>query len=66
MGLRTPRLGAGLSDHRSRPRRGPIRVFPLARQADGFFEAHIDGLAAGDRYWFRLDGDRLRPDPVSR
>ena len=42
------------------------RVFPLARQADGFFEAHIDGLASFDRYWFRIDGDRLRPDPVSR
>ena len=42
------------------------RAFPLARQADGFFEAHIDGLAAFDRYWFRIDGDRLRPDPVSR
>jgi len=42
------------------------RVFPLLRQADGFFEAHIAGLTALDRYWFRLDGDRLRPDPVSR
>jgi maltooligosyltrehalose trehalohydrolase len=42
------------------------RSFPLERQAEGFFEASIEGLAIADRYWFRLDGDRLRPDPVSR
>jgi maltooligosyltrehalose trehalohydrolase len=42
------------------------RAFPLARQEDGFFEGQIDGLAVSDRYWFRIDGDRLRPDPVSR
>ena len=24
------------------------------------------GWPPGDRYWFRIDGDRLRPDPVSR
>jgi maltooligosyltrehalose trehalohydrolase len=42
------------------------RVFPLAPEADGFFSGLVEGVAAGDRYWFRLDGDRLRPDPVSR
>jgi len=39
---------------------------PLTRQEDGFFEGVVERLAAGDRYWFRIDGDRLRPDPVSR
>jgi maltooligosyltrehalose trehalohydrolase len=39
---------------------------PLVRTADGFFEALVEGLPAGTRYWFRLDGERLRPDPVSR
>jgi len=38
----------------------------LSRAADGYFEAPIPGVAAGTRYWFRLDGDRLRPDPASR
>jgi maltooligosyltrehalose trehalohydrolase len=39
---------------------------PLVRTADGFFEAVVEGLADGTRYWYRLDGERLRPDPVSR
>ena len=38
----------------------------LTRTADGYFEGGGSGYAAGDRYWFRLDGERLRPDPVSR
>ncbi|MEO7274476.1 MAG: malto-oligosyltrehalose trehalohydrolase, partial [Vicinamibacterales bacterium] len=38
----------------------------LARHDDGIFEGTIARIAAGDRYWFRIDGDRLRPDPVSR
>jgi maltooligosyltrehalose trehalohydrolase len=42
------------------------RVFPLARRDEGFFEGQVEGIGAGDRYWFRIDGDRLRPDPVSR
>jgi maltooligosyltrehalose trehalohydrolase len=42
------------------------RVFPLTRQDDGFFEASIEGLAPSERYWFRIDGAQLRPDPVSR
>jgi maltooligosyltrehalose trehalohydrolase len=42
------------------------RVFPLTRQDDGSFEGSVEGLVPSDRYWFRIDGDRLRPDPVSR
>jgi maltooligosyltrehalose trehalohydrolase len=41
------------------------RLTPLVPDGDGYFAAHVDA-AAGDRYWFRLDGDRLRPDPASR
>jgi maltooligosyltrehalose trehalohydrolase len=40
--------------------------YPLQRSDGGFFEARIPGIAPSTRYWFRLDGDRLRPDPVSR
>jgi maltooligosyltrehalose trehalohydrolase len=39
---------------------------PLERHADGFFDAVVTGVAPGTRYWYRLDGERLRPDPVSR
>ena len=38
----------------------------LTRQTDGYFSGELKGVRAGDRYWFRLDGDVLRPDPVSR
>ncbi len=39
---------------------------PLERAEDGYFEGKIPGVTSGSRYRFRLDGDRLRPDPVSR
>jgi maltooligosyltrehalose trehalohydrolase len=46
-------------------RGGTRTVLPLEREGDGFFAGHVDAVA-GDKYWFRLDGDRLRPDPCSR
>jgi maltooligosyltrehalose trehalohydrolase len=39
---------------------------PLEPEPGGFFKATIAGIGPGTRYWYRLDGDRLRPDPVSR
>ena len=41
------------------------RVTPLQPEGDGYFAARFDA-APGDRYWFRLNGDALRPDPASR
>jgi maltooligosyltrehalose trehalohydrolase len=38
----------------------------LSRGDDGTYEGVVSGVQAGTRYWFKLDGDRLRPDPVSR
>lgn len=38
----------------------------LTRTVDGTFEGVAEGVSAGTRYWLRLDGERLRPDPVSR
>ena len=35
-------------------------------EPDGHFEVFDPGARAGGRYWFRLDGERLRPDPASR
>jgi maltooligosyltrehalose trehalohydrolase len=40
--------------------------FPLERDADGFFAGTIRGVGPGVRYWYRLDGGNLRPDPASR
>jgi len=38
----------------------------LTRSPDGMFSAVLPGVGAGDRYRYRLDGDRLLPDPASR
>lgn len=32
----------------------------------GWLEASVDGVGAGARYWYVLDGERRRPDPASR
>jgi maltooligosyltrehalose trehalohydrolase len=40
--------------------------WPLDRDSDGYHTAYIAELRTGDRYWFILDGGRLRPDPCSR
>lgn len=39
---------------------------PLERQPSGVFETTVPGLGAGADYFYRLDGERDRPDPVSR
>ena len=41
------------------------RVTPMQPDGDGYFAARFDA-APGDRYWFRLNGGPLRPDPASR
>ena len=42
------------------------RTWRLSAERDGYFAGDVPGLKAGDRYWLRLDGLALRPDPVSR
>ena len=42
------------------------RALPMTREGDGYFTAFDPDARAGGRYWFRLDGERLRPDPASR
>ena len=39
---------------------------PMREEGDGLFTITIDNVAAGARYQYRLDGERYRPDPVSR
>jgi len=38
----------------------------LTRQRDGTFRAYVAGIRPGSRYWYRLHGDGLFPDPASR
>jgi len=42
------------------------RPMPLTLRDEGLFELAVPGIAAGMRYQYRLDGERYRPDPVSR
>ena len=44
---------------------GARSAHPLQQEDEGFFSGTVPA-AAGDRYWLRLDGERLRPDPCSR
>ncbi len=41
-------------------------LLSMRREPDGHFEVFDPDARAGGRYWFRLDGERLRPDPASR
>ncbi|TMQ20143.1 MAG: malto-oligosyltrehalose trehalohydrolase, partial [Candidatus Rokuibacteriota bacterium] len=38
----------------------------LTPRDDGVFERLVAGVSAASRYQYRLDGERYRPDPVSR
>ena len=40
--------------------------YDLSRMPDGTFEGEVSNVGPGTRYWFRLEGGELRPDPVSR
>lgn len=43
--------------------RGPVA---MRRLEGGYFAAEIKGVAHGDRYFFRFEDGRERPDPASR
>src|SRR4051794_31833163 len=45
---------------------GGARIRPLERAADGTFGGLVEGVNAGDRYRYRVDGAGPYPDPVSR
>jgi maltooligosyltrehalose trehalohydrolase len=42
------------------------RVVPLARTAEGIFEAEVAEAKPGDRYRYQVDGSGPFPDPASR
>jgi maltooligosyltrehalose trehalohydrolase len=39
---------------------------PMLAEGDGYFALTADGVRPGAAYRYRLDGERLRPDPASR
>jgi maltooligosyltrehalose trehalohydrolase len=41
------------------------RDVPMAMDEDGYFRAIVEDLDPGDRYFYRLNGEELRPDPIS-
>ncbi|HLM67648.1 MAG TPA: alpha-amylase family glycosyl hydrolase, partial [Longimicrobium sp.] len=41
-------------------------VHPLAAEADGWFRGRVEGIGAGARYKYRLNGADAFPDPASR
>jgi len=44
----------------------PERIEPLERDEHGYHHALLGDIAPGDRYTYRLDGEKERPDPASR
>ena len=42
------------------------RAVALSRSSDAWFEARVDGIGAGARYAYRIDGGLVVPDPASR
>jgi maltooligosyltrehalose trehalohydrolase len=47
------------------PRRGACRSVELRRETGGYYSASVDGVSAGDRYRYRLDGEACA-DPAAR
>jgi maltooligosyltrehalose trehalohydrolase len=44
----------------------PGRYVPMEPGERGYFRALVEGVEPGDRYFYRLDGEKERPDPASR
>jgi maltooligosyltrehalose trehalohydrolase len=42
------------------------RGVPMERDARGYHRATVEGVMPGARYMYQLDGEKERPDPVSR
>ncbi|HUB08136.1 MAG TPA: malto-oligosyltrehalose trehalohydrolase [Myxococcales bacterium] len=73
LGARVVEGGVAFTVWAPRPNRVELNLLGGARQGlhplrplqDGYLATLVEGAAAGDRYWFRLDGVD-RPDPCSR
>jgi maltooligosyltrehalose trehalohydrolase len=47
-------------------RGGEVERLPLERDERGVWRTEVRDAGAGTGYWYRIDGERDRPDPVSR
>ncbi|HDR17097.1 MAG TPA: malto-oligosyltrehalose trehalohydrolase [Desulfobacteraceae bacterium] len=45
---------------------GRQKIFPMNKEARGWFETFVEGAGAGALYRFRIDGKTPVPDPASR
>jgi maltooligosyltrehalose trehalohydrolase len=43
-----------------------VETLPLERDERGVYRVEVGNAGPGTEYWYRLDGERDRPDPVSR
>ncbi|MCT7962662.1 malto-oligosyltrehalose trehalohydrolase [Laspinema sp. D1] len=41
------------------------RAIAMEQQAEGYWKATAEGITPGTRYFYRLDGDLMRPDPAA-
>ncbi|MCT7985027.1 malto-oligosyltrehalose trehalohydrolase [Laspinema sp. A4] len=41
------------------------RAIAMERQAEGYWKATAEGITPGTRYFYRLDGNLMRPDPAA-
>ncbi|MFC1909256.1 malto-oligosyltrehalose trehalohydrolase [Chloroflexota bacterium] len=41
-------------------------MLPLAKDAQGYHQSIVEGVESGSQYFYRLDGQKERPDPASR
>src|SRR5687767_9670147 len=44
----------------------PDRILPMEKADRGYFHLNVGDAPPGTLYFFRLDGDKERPDPASR
>lgn len=42
------------------------RLIPMEVAKNGYFLCTIEGIQPGERYFYRIDGDKERPDPASK
>src|SRR3954471_5477881 len=70
MGVRVDEKGTTFKVWAPKPKKINLmladRRIAMKPQADGWYEVRVDGVGAGTRYAFLLEGERRRPDPQSR
>ncbi|MFO0907491.1 MAG: malto-oligosyltrehalose trehalohydrolase [Isosphaeraceae bacterium] len=47
-------------------RNRPALEFPMQSEPDGYFTVDVEAARVGDDYGYRLDGQKVYPDPASR